>query len=270
MEVEGSSFRGRNRWSLQGMTALVTGGTRGIGHAIVEELVGFGASVHTCARNESDLNECLQRWKALGSPVTGSVCDVSSRVEREKLIERVSSIFDRKLNILVSSAGAVVIKNAQDHTAEEVSKVMAMNFESYFHLSQLAYPLLKESGQGTIIYNSSILAAVAGPQLSTYSASKGAVNQLAKNLACEWAKDKIRVISVAPGFIKTLFSEPAHSNKEYYERIIGRTPLRRFGEPEEISSIVAFLCMPAASYITGQTIYVDGGLTVSGFYPEHD
>ncbi|KAK1270914.1 hypothetical protein QJS04_geneDACA007734 [Acorus gramineus] len=84
------------------MTALVTGGSRGIGHAIVEELVGHGALVHTCARNESDLNECLQRWKGLGFSVTGSVCDVSSPVEREKLMERVSSIFHGKLNILVS------------------------------------------------------------------------------------------------------------------------------------------------------------------------
>ncbi|KAK1298931.1 hypothetical protein QJS10_CPB14g00688 [Acorus calamus] len=223
-----------------------------------------------CARNESDLNECLQRWKALASPVTGSVCDVSSPAEREKLMERVSSIFHGKLNILVNNAGIAIRKNAEDHTAEDVSKVMTTNFESYFHLSQLAYPLLKESGQGTIIYNSSILAAVAGPQLSIYTASKGAVNQLAKNLACEWAKDKIRVISVAPGLIKTSLSEHSQNDKEHYETIIGRTPLRRFGEPEEVSSIVAFLCMPAASYITGQTIYVDGGLTISGFYPEHD
>ncbi|KAK1298930.1 hypothetical protein QJS10_CPB14g00689 [Acorus calamus] len=208
MEVEGSSFGGRNRWSLHGMTALVTGGTRGIGHAIIEELVGFGASVHMCARNEFDLNECLQRWKFLGSPVSGSVCDLSSPAEREKLMERVSSIFHGKLNILVNNAGTEILKNAEAQTAEDVSKVMTTNFESYFHLSQLAHPLLKESGQGTIIYNSSIAAAVAGPQLSIYAASKGAVNQLTKDLACEWAKDKIRVISVAPGFIKTLLSEP--------------------------------------------------------------
>ncbi|KAK1321403.1 hypothetical protein QJS10_CPA03g01703 [Acorus calamus] len=249
------------------MTALVTGGTRGIGHAIIEELVGFGASVHTCARNETDLNQCLQRWKGLGFPVTGSVCDVSLPAEREKLMERVSFIFHGKLNILVNNAGTLVQKNAQDHTSEDLSKVMSTNFESYFHLSQLAYPLLKESGQGTIIFNSSVDTAVASPKASIYAASKGAVIQLTKNLACEWAKDKIRVISVAPGFIKTLLSKPSQSDKNYYERIIGRTPLRRFGEPEEISSMVAFLCMPAASYITGQTIYVDGGLTISGFYP---
>ncbi|KAK1323740.1 hypothetical protein QJS10_CPA02g00242 [Acorus calamus] len=259
MEVEGSSFRGRERWSLHGMTALVTGGTRGIGHAIAEELVGHGASVHTCARNETDLNQCLQRWKDLGSQVTGSVCDVSSRADREKLMEMTSSIFHGKLNILVNNAGTAIFKRAEDQTAEDFSSIMATNFESAFHLSQLAHPLLKASGGGTIIFISSIAGTVAGPQLSVYAATKGAMNQVTKNLACEWANDKIRVISVGPGFIKTEI-----------EGVISRTPLRRFGEPEEISSIVTFLCMPAASYITGQTINVDGGLTISGFYTQHD
>ncbi|KAK1321402.1 hypothetical protein QJS10_CPA03g01702 [Acorus calamus] len=254
MEVEGSNFRGRNRWSLNGMTALVTGGTHGIGHAIVEELVGHGASVHTCARNESDLNKCLQQWKALGFPVTGSVCDVSSRAEREKLMERVSSIFHGKLNILVNNVGILVTNDAEKLTPEEFSTLMATNFESAFHLSQLAHPLMKNFGHGTIIFISSIAGVGAGPQISIYSATKGAMNQLAKNLACEWAKDKIRVISVAPGLIM-----PVRMDKEFYELVISRIPLQRFGEPEEVSSIVSFLCMPAASYITGQTIFVDGG-----------
>ncbi|KAK1300538.1 hypothetical protein QJS10_CPB13g00343 [Acorus calamus] len=254
------------------MTALVTGGTRGIGHAIVEELVGHGASVHTCARNESVLNQCLQRWKDLGSPVTGSVCDVSSRADREKLMELASSIFHGKLNILVNNAGTSIFKRAEDQTAEDFSFIMATNFESAFHLSQLAHPLLKTSGGGTIIFISSIAGTVAGPQISVYAATKGAMNQVAKNLAYEWAKDKIRVISVGPGFIKTELSDNYNAKAEnenpkaFYEGVISQTPLRRFGEPEEISSIVTFLCMPAASYITGQTINVDGGLTISGFY----
>ncbi|THU66350.1 hypothetical protein C4D60_Mb05t13220 [Musa balbisiana] len=92
----------RERWSLVGAAALVTAGTRGIGHAIVEELARFGAAVHTCARNEAELEKCLQRWGAMHLKVTGSVCDVSSPTEREKLMERVKSIFNGKLNILVS------------------------------------------------------------------------------------------------------------------------------------------------------------------------
>ncbi|GMP50876.1 hypothetical protein CsSME_00017309 [Camellia sinensis var. sinensis] len=93
---------GGERWSVKGMTALVTGGTRGIGHAIVEELAQFGAAVHTCARKQAELDECLLKWKGKGFKVTGSVCDVLSRSQREKLMENVSSIFAGKLNILVS------------------------------------------------------------------------------------------------------------------------------------------------------------------------
>ncbi|KAK1297890.1 Tropinone reductase 1 [Acorus calamus] len=183
-------------------------------------------------------------------------------------MERVSSIFHGKLNILVNNAGTAIFKQVEDHTAEDFSFVMATNFESAFHLSQLAHPLLKASGGGTIIFISSIAGSVAGPLLSVYAATKGAMNQVTKNLACEWAKDKIRVVSVAPGLIKTLLSEnaKAKNEKELHDGVISRTPLRRLGGPEEISSIVTFLCMPAASYITGQTIHVDGGLTANGFF----
>ncbi|KAF5959403.1 hypothetical protein HYC85_000612 [Camellia sinensis] len=99
-----SSERGL-RWSLAGMTALVTGGTRGIGHDVVEELADKGAIVHTCSRNESELSRCLQEWSAKGFTVTGSVCDVSSRPRREKMLDEVSSLFNGKLNILVSHSG---------------------------------------------------------------------------------------------------------------------------------------------------------------------
>ncbi|KAG5118506.1 hypothetical protein JHK82_032926 [Glycine max] len=211
------------------MTALVTGGTRGIGHAIVEELTGFGARVHTCARNEHDLTKCLKKWNDSGFDVTGSVCDVSVPHQREALMESINNV------------GTNIRKPVTDFTSAEFSTLIDTNLGSVFHLCQLAYPLLKASGMGNVVFIS--------------------------NLACEWEKDNIRSNAVAPWYIKTSLVEQVLSNKDYLEEVYSRTPLRRLGDPAEVSSLVAFLCLPASSYITGQIICIDGGVSVNGFHP---
>nr|GMD43428.1 tropinone reductase homolog [Ipomoea batatas] len=201
MASEQCSFN--QRWSLKGMTALVSGGTRGIGAAIVEELAGLGAEVYTCSRNQEELDQKVQEWQAKGFKVSGSVCDLASREQRKHLIHTVSSLFNAKLNILVNNAAISKMGKSSDYEAEEFSRIIEANVESPYHLTQLAYPLLKATGNASVVFISSLAGHVALPAFSVYGSSKAAINQLTKNLACEWGNDGIRVNAVSPFSVRT-------------------------------------------------------------------
>ncbi|KAG5176060.1 hypothetical protein JKP88DRAFT_351241 [Tribonema minus] len=256
----------KSRWRLDGQKALVTGGTKGIGNAIVVELAHLGAEVYTCARSDADLQQCLAEWRAQGLKVHGSVADVSSAEDRAALLQKVGEAFGGSLDILVNNVGTSIRRATVDYTSEEAEHVLRVNFHSCFAMMQLCHPLLKEAQGGGSVVNIGSVAGVTSIKSGTpYAASKAAMHKVTQNCACEWAGDGIRVNCVAPWYTNTPLASPVFEDKIKYAEILSRTPMKRIAEAEEVSALVAFLCMRGASYITGQVVCVDGGFTQNGW-----
>ena len=250
-------------WTLKDKKALVTGGTKGIGAAITEELVSLGAEVVVVARNVENLEKFCSQSEFSGK-VTGISADVSRFEDYSVIIDSISKKWG-SLDILINNAGVNIRKKTTDYSAEEFDKIFNTNLKSAFELSRLCYPLLKKSDQGNIINISSVAGITALRTGSIYAMTKAAINQLTKSLAVEFANDKIRVNAVAPWYIDTPLAQQVLANKDYLHEVLDRTPMKRIGLPGEVAALVAFLCMPAAGYITGQTICADGGFSVYGF-----
>lgn len=250
-------------WTLKNKQCLITGGTKGIGAALVKEFLSHGANVTIAARTKRDIERVIRTYKQFGE-IKGIDADLSKRNGCKKVIDYIKKNCST-LDILVNNVGMNIRKKTDEYTEAEFNTIMDTNLVSTFELSKLAFPMLKKSDQGNIINIASTAGQVHIRTGSVYGMTKAALIQLTRNLAGEWAEFNIRVNAIAPWYIRTPMSEQVLQDKKYYSEVISRTPMKRIGEPDEVASLAAFLCMPAAGYITGQCISVDGGFTIYGF-----
>jgi glucose 1-dehydrogenase len=245
---------------LTGKCAVVTGAANGIGLACARRLAADGAAVALADVNAGLGEAAAKQLRDAGARAIFVATDVTKRSAIEALVERAVAEYGR-LDIMLNNAGVALNASVLEMSDEIFDKVLSTNLRSAFIGTQLAARQMVASGRGGVIINmSSVNALLAIPGLAAYACSKGALNQLTKVAAIELAPHKIRVVAIGPGTILTDLAKQAVMGDDTARRkILARTPIGRAGEPEEVASVASFLASDDASYITGQTIYPDGG-----------
>ncbi|UUW08408.1 SDR family oxidoreductase [Flavobacterium plurextorum] len=249
-------------FTLKNYNVLITGGSKGIGKATVELFLKLGANVLFTARNQEAITSLENELRKEYQNINGLVADVTNTDDIEKVKKHIESTWG-KLDVLVNNAGTNLRKPTIEYSEEEYQYVVDTNIKAPFMISKALYPLLQKSSFPSIINLASIAGSLDVRTGSPYGISKAGLIQLTRNLAVEWADDKIRVNAVSPWFTETPLTEGLLKDASKTSNVVARTPLKRVAQPIEMASAIAFLAMPAASYITGQNIIVDGGMTAN-------
>jgi gluconate 5-dehydrogenase len=252
----------KDLFDLTGKTAIVTGGSRGLGKEMAEGLAEAGANLMLCARREEWLGETVEEFRAKGFNVAGRVCDVSKPEEIQAVVDETISKFGR-IDILINNAGVSWGAMPEDMPLEKWQKVLDVNLTGCFLFAQAAGREMLKNKSGSIINIASIsgiTSSANGPFYAGYAASKAGLIGLTRELAASWGRRGIRVNAIAPGFFH---SRLADAVIDIYERSIQETnAIPRIGSEGELKGAAVFLASDASSYVTGQTIIIDGGMTI--------
>jgi gluconate 5-dehydrogenase len=245
--------------SLEGEVAVVTGGGTGLGRAVAGTLSACGARVAITGRTESTLESAVRQ---MGDGARYYVHDLSVQDTAPQVFERIASDIGSP-TILVNNAGVHLKKPVADTRTEEFQALLSTHVLGAFNMSSAAIPHMKQARRGNIVFMTSMTALIGMTKVIAYAAAKSAYLGMVRTLASELAPDGIRVNAIAPGWIETPMLHGALDNDpERKNRILSRTPMARFGEPEDIGWAVAFLCSPLAKFITGVVLPVDGGASI--------
>lgn len=251
-------------FDLTGKVAFVTGGNGGIGLGMAKGLGSAGACVAIGGRNKDKARSALDALTASGAKAEFFALDVSEEASCRRAVINVAERFGR-LDILVNNAGTTIRQQPENLTAADWRLVLETNLTGAFICSQAAYPHFVRNGGGKIINIGSMLSIFGTAYASAYAASKGGLVQLTKSLATAWAKDNIQVNAILPGWINTDLTQSARREVEgLHDKVMARTPARRWGEPRDFAGVAVFLASAGSDFITGADIAVDGGFSAQG------
>ena len=251
-------------FDLTGRVAVVTGGNGGIGLGMARGLASAGAAIVVAGRNRAKSEKAVEEIRALGVEAVAIEVDVADEASVNALIRASAERWGR-LDVLVNNAGMNIRKQPQDMRLAEWRQVLDTNLTSAFLTSRAAYPIMKAQGGGKIINIGSMMSIFGTGFAPAYAASKGGIVQLSKALASAWARDRIQVNAVLPGWIDTELTVNARREVSgLHERVLARTPADRWGVGDDLAGVAVFLASPASDFVTGAAIPVDGGYSSQG------
>ncbi len=247
------------KFRLKGKSGIVTGAGSGIGKGIATGLVQAGAELVIAGRNLEKLEAAAEEMRQFGGPVIPAQADISKMEDIKGLVDRAVKEFE-KIDFLFNNAGIIRRNPSEDFLEKDWDDVIDINLKGPFFLAQaVARVMISQERKGKIINTSSLIAVQGGKRVPAYAASKGGLAQVTKSMANDWAKYDILVNAIGPGWVSTELTEPLRQDKERFTEITGRIPLGRWADPEDLAGAAVFLASDASNYITGQTIFVDGG-----------